>query len=178
MIQEEHPVNISRLEYHFFIRSLVKKPKRLIFSQFRHFLFDTKKTLLWIHIQGWVQLLFSIPGRRRCKWVQFTEIVPSRHPPPPPPAGTQTVSSRLKYFCCASLRLCPIQLMHHLIQHNSTVGGLPLDGLLMSYRFSLLPWWFTMHSLPFHQIFSMCRLLLMLRRLPKWIQGFWEVKDH
>lgn len=132
---------------------------------------------LWIHIQGWVQLLFSIPERRRCKWVQFTGIA---HPPRPLsstslPAGTQTVSSRLKYFCRASLRLCPIQLMHHLIQHNNTLGGLLLVGLLMSYRYSLLPPWSTMHPLPFHQIFSMCRLLLMLR---KWIQGFWEVKDH
>lgn len=95
-------------------------------------------------------------------------------PPPPPlslPAGTQTVSSRLKYFCRAPLRLCPTQLMHRLIQHNNTLGGLLLLGLLMSYRYSLLPPRLTMHPLPFHQIFSTCRLLLTLRRASKMNSG-------
>lgn len=37
-----------------------------------------KITFLRFHIQGWVQPLFSIPERRRCEWVQLTEI-PPRH---------------------------------------------------------------------------------------------------
>lgn len=72
-------------------------------------------------------------------------------------------SSHHKYLCCASLRLRPRHLMLHLIR---TSGGSSWDVLLMNYRFSLLPWRFTMHPVYSHQIFSVLWLELMHRSPP------------
>lgn len=128
----------SRLQYHFFVRSLVKKPS--LATSCSTLPIKKKNAALDSH----PRLSSTAFQYSRETTVQMSAVHGDRAPPAPLsstslPAGTQTVSSRLKYFCRASLRLCPVQLMHHLIQHNNTLGGLLLVGLLMSYRYSLLP---------------------------------------
>lgn len=63
------------------------------------------KNLLRVHIQGWVQVLFSIPGRQQCEWVQLTEI---------PWHSDGLITSQIPLL--TSLHLCPIHLMHYLIR--------------------------------------------------------------
>lgn len=141
---EYKPLSVGLWRDSIHITSLLNKPDTVGASQWfspvneAAFQNSTPITLLLeVHIQGWVQLLFSIPERGRCE---------QRSP------GSHTGSSHLKYLCSASLRLCPIRLMHYLIR----TSGLAPDLLLMSYRFSL-------HPLHYHQIFSTYRLGLMHR---------------
>lgn len=103
------------------------------------------KNLLRVHIQGWVQVLFSIPGRQQCEWVQLTEI-------PWHSDGLITSQIPLLHFTA------PLSNTSNALSHTNKWA---LNVLLMHYRFSLLPWCFTMHPVHYHQIFSMHWLGLM-----------------
>lgn len=103
-------------------------------------------------------LLFKISNFQSSAAVQYswetlvwTSAAHQRSP------GSQTVSSHLKYLCFAPLHLFPIHLKHYLIR----TSGLSPDVLLISFRFSLLPWCSTMHPLHYHQIFNTYWLGLM-----------------
>lgn len=89
-------------------------------------------TSITLHIQGWVQLLFSIPERRPCERVQPAEI---------PWQSDGLISSQIPL----------LRLTASLSNTSNALSGMNKwatpDLLLMCYRFSLLPRCFTMHPL-------------------------------